>query len=162
CLVQLIEDRALRELAGKRRVVAGVPEGGAGEQVEAVGKRLRRRRGEVVVAHREGAVQGVVEGQVRLIVKTHRAAAGRIARADGVGRREAVHPATVDLAVGAVPGVVEIGYLAVVGLVKDSDRAPIRISGIGITGAAGLRNGPWLSLEVESSEIAVERAVLLH
>src|SRR5207302_7293133 len=65
-LVQLVEDRPLRELAWDRRqvVVADVAEGGPREQVQPVGKRLRWRRGEVLIAHCERAVQSVVQRYV--------------------------------------------------------------------------------------------------
>ena len=114
-----------------------------------------------MIAHCERAVQRVVEGQVRLVVEAHRPAPGEILR-HHVGEREAVHQAAIDLAVRAVPRVIEVGNLTVVRLVEGANRAAAGVGRVGIVRAGWLRGSLRLALEMEPAEVGVERAVFLH
>jgi hypothetical protein len=159
--VELLEDRLLREAVGRREVVADVAEGRPGQQVEPVRERLAEDRGEVPIADRERRVQAVVEGQVGRCVVAHGPAAGRVGRID-VGGGESVHASTVDLLVDAGPAVVQVGDFAIAGLMEGRNRRPGRVHRVGITGARRLGRRPRLTLEVQLSEVVIERAVLLH
>jgi len=64
--------------------------------------------------------------------------------------------------VRAGPGVVEVGDLAVVGLMERLDRGPRRVEGIGVGCINGLRPGVRLALGVQLTEVVVKGAVLLH
>src|SRR5207302_4143609 len=116
--VEVLEDRLLAVVVGgiRRDVIGDVAERRARQRVEAVRERLGQDRVEVRVARGEGVVEAVVEGQVGLVVVPHGAAARGVGGVL-IGLGEAVHGPVVVLGVAAVPAVVEVGRLAVAGLV---------------------------------------------
>ena len=119
--VEALEDRpARRDEVGRcrRQIVPDVTEGRGGEEIEAVRERLGQRRAEEAVRGRELPVEPVVEGQIMLVVVAHRAAAAGIVGEKLVGRSEAVHRATVPFPVRPVPGMIEVGDLAVAVLME--------------------------------------------
>ena len=62
----------------------------------------------------------------------------------------------------AVPRVIEVGALAVLGLVEDADRGRAGVRGVGVGSVPRHRPGAPLPLVVELAEVVVEGPVLLH
>ena len=155
CLVERLEDRLLRVRLGD---VARVSERRAGQQVEAVGERRSRHRGEVAIGDRELVRDAVVEGQRPLVVVAHRPATRRIGRVH-VLRGEAVHATAVDLVVRRVPPVVEVGGRARVRRQERMDRRPTERVRVRLL---RLDRRLRLALEVQPREVRVVRPVLLH
>src|SRR5205823_8784690 len=112
-------------------------------------------------ARRERPVHPVVEGQVGLVVPAHGAATGGIGGVD-VGLGEAVHGAVVVLRVAAVPGVVEVGDLAVGRLVEVADGRRVGVEGVGVGGVGRLALHLGLALAVQLAQVVIRRPVLLH
>ena len=157
--VQAVPDRAV----GRRRVFEAfgvrrdVAVGGAGHQEAAVGVGLARSGAEPAVGQAERAGQRVCEGERRLGPVAHRLVGFH--RAD-----EAVHLAAVDLLVGRVPALGDVGSLRG-GREREGANAP-RGPGIAVQGDAGAREAQALRLRLaragERAEQVVEGVVLHH
>src|SRR5262249_15837815 len=150
-LIELVEDGAPAEAAGGQ-IVANVAERGPRQEVLPVGKSWTRHRGEIAIADRESAVEGVVEGQVVDVVETHGTAAGRVGW-NRVGGRETVHLIAIQRVVGPGPGVVQVGDLALCGLMEDSYRRGVLVQRVRVAGVPRLGCSVGLTLEVQLSEV---------
>ena len=168
-LLELVEDRRVllrvRELRQIGEGVVGLAEAGRRDEVHPVGPRRPRQRAVVVVGHREGVGQLVVERDVGLVVPPHGARPlvdGRIGaggRRLVVDRDEAVHLAVVDLGVGAEPRVIGVGRAHVRG-VGPRHGGAVDV-GVGRAGVGDLDVGA-VAVLVEVPQVAVERVVFHH
>ena len=126
----------------------------AGQEIVAVRERLREDRAEVAVARGEFLEELEIEGQVAARVVAHGATATGVVGVDVLGG-EAVHHGVVPLPVRPVPGMVEVGHLAVALLAERLDRIAAQRIGIG-------RAPRRTVLGPQAPEVVIVRAVLLH